>query len=135
MLCKIIKMDVCTSKHHFYVLYEIQKDLEDASEEIFFTTICRHIFSLEIPSHSVDSFLQKSVHCVVYTSVHQSIISRYLGDILFAYITVSLHLLMLATGEQNVEREEILSSENMRNTQVSCLTGLLSLSSFNSWFI
>jgi hypothetical protein len=46
-----------------------------------------------------------------------------LGDILFAHITVSLHLLMLATGEQNVEREEILSSENMRNTQMPSLTG------------
>jgi hypothetical protein len=41
-----------------------------------------------------------------------------LGGILFAHITVSLHLLMLATGKQNVEREEILSSENTRNTQV-----------------
>jgi hypothetical protein len=27
-------MYVCTSKYHFYVLYEIQKDLEETTEKI-----------------------------------------------------------------------------------------------------
>jgi hypothetical protein len=43
---------------------------------------------LEIPSHSIGSFLDKSIHCVVSTSALLSNIPHWFGNILFGHITL-----------------------------------------------
>ncbi len=52
------------------------------------TALCRYILLLEKPSHSVDSFLSKSIHCEVSSVLNCQFFLISCGNTLFSHITL-----------------------------------------------
>ncbi len=60
---------------HYQKIVKCVESIERQRGIILHTMICRNILPLEIPSHSVDSFLHKSIDCSVSTNAHCQLFS------------------------------------------------------------